>query len=339
MHLLEVRDLQTVFQTDGKRSGQSTMYRFSPIPGEIVAFVGESGSGKSVTQMSILKLVEEPGKIVGGEVLYNGRNILAFDDDSPEMRKIRGGEIGMIFQEPMTSLNPVITIGKQITEMIAGHSDSSREKALEKAIALLGSVGIPDAEKRINDYPHQFSGGMRQRIMIAMAMAAEPKILIADEATVVEDGAVAVGSDGHGLIPLTGDVLVRILDGEVHGHEVGGADGQRGAVLGAQLLPVGADGAGAVVPAEDGRRGILAHQNGVAVVADRDLLPVSSGLDVDDVGFAVVGAGRRWLPARWCSPPCRPGPPAAPIRRRAVRARRGPCLRGSGPNPGRGSEG
>lgn len=187
MHLLEVRDLQTVFQTDGKKIRAVNHVSFFTDPGEIVAFVGESGSGKSVTQMSILKLVEEPGKIVGGEVLYNGRNILAFDDDSPEMRKIRGGEIGMIFQEPMTSLNPVITIGKQITEMIAGHSDSSREKALEKAIALLGSVGIPDAEKRINDYPHQFSGGMRQRIMIAMAMAAEPKILIADEATTALD--------------------------------------------------------------------------------------------------------------------------------------------------------
>lgn len=187
MHLLEVRDLQTVFQTDGKKIRAVNHVSFFTDPGEIVAFVGESGSGKSVTQMSILKLVEEPGKIVGGEVLYKGRNILAFDDDSPEMRKIRGGEIGMIFQEPMTSLNPVITIGKQITEMIAGHSDSSREKALEKAIALLKSVGIPDAEKRINDYPHQFSGGMRQRIMIAMAMAAEPKILIADEATTALD--------------------------------------------------------------------------------------------------------------------------------------------------------
>lgn len=187
MHLLEVRDLQTVFQTDGKKIRAVNHVSFFTDPGEIVAFVGESGSGKSVTQMSILKLIEEPGKIVGGEVLYKGKNILAFDDNSPEMRKIRGGEIGMIFQEPMTSLNPVISIGKQITEMIAGHSDGKKEPAAEKAVELLRSVGIPDAEKRINDYPHQFSGGMRQRIMIAMAMAAEPKILIADEATTALD--------------------------------------------------------------------------------------------------------------------------------------------------------
>lgn len=187
MHLLEVHDLQTIFQSDGKMVRAVNHVSFYTDPGEIVAFVGESGSGKSVTQMSILKLVDEPGKIVGGKVLYNGQDILKFEDNSSEMRKIRGGEIGMIFQEPMTSLNPVISIGKQITEMIVSHSQCGKEKAIEVAKELLKSVGITDVERRINDYPHQFSGGMRQRIMIAMAMAAEPKILIADEATTALD--------------------------------------------------------------------------------------------------------------------------------------------------------
>ncbi len=187
MHLLEVHDLQTMFQSGDKKVKAVNHVSFFTDPGEIVAFVGESGSGKSVTQMSILKLVEEPGKIVGGSVFYQGKDILKLNDNGSEMRNIRGGEIGMIFQEPMTSLNPVISIGKQIAEMITGHSDCGREKAIERAKELLKSVGIPDVEKRIHDYPHQFSGGMRQRIMIAMAMAAEPKILIADEATTALD--------------------------------------------------------------------------------------------------------------------------------------------------------
>lgn len=159
---------------------------FDIYKGEVLGIVGESGSGKSVTAYSITRLVPDPpGKIVNGEVLFNGVDLLKLTYE--EMHKYRGNEIAMIFQEPMTSLNPVMKIGEQITEVILRHEDISKEEAEKKAIEMLDAVGISDAEKRLNEYPHQFSGGMRQRVMIAMALACNPSLLIADEPTTALD--------------------------------------------------------------------------------------------------------------------------------------------------------
>jgi peptide/nickel transport system ATP-binding protein len=159
---------------------------FDIYEGEVLGIVGESGSGKSVTAYSINRLIPDPpGKIVGGEVLYRGIDLLKLSYE--EMQKYRGKEISMIFQEPMTSLNPVMKIGKQLIEVIIQHEKVDEEEANKKSIALIEAVGIPDAEKRMNDYPHQFSGGMRQRVMIAMALACNPSLLIADEPTTALD--------------------------------------------------------------------------------------------------------------------------------------------------------
>jgi len=159
---------------------------FDIFEGEVLGIVGESGSGKSVTAYSINRLIPDPpGKIVGGEVLYRGVDLLKLSYE--EMQKYRGKEISMIFQEPMTSLNPVMKIGKQLTEVILQHEKIDEDGALKKSIALIEAVGIPDAEKRMQDYPHQFSGGMRQRVMIAMALACNPSLLIADEPTTALD--------------------------------------------------------------------------------------------------------------------------------------------------------
>jgi oligopeptide/dipeptide ABC transporter ATP-binding protein len=159
---------------------------FDIYEGEVLGIVGESGSGKSVTAYSLTRLVPDPpGKIVAGEVLFKGTDMLKLSYD--EMKKYRGFEISMIFQEPMTSLNPVMKIGDQITEVIFTHEDVSKEEAEKKAIEMLEAVGIPDADKRMKDYPHQFSGGMRQRVMIAMALACNPSLLIADEPTTALD--------------------------------------------------------------------------------------------------------------------------------------------------------
>lgn len=186
--LLEVKNLRTEFHIDGKRIHSVAGVSYYINEGEIVSFVGESGSGKSVTQMSGLQLVPTPpGKITGGEVLYKGINLLDLHPESEELRSIRGGEIGFIFQEPMTSLNPVLTIGEQIIESVMLHLKLSKADARKQAIETLKKVGIPDAEARIDDYPHQFSGGMRQRVMIAMALAVKPKIIIADEVTTALD--------------------------------------------------------------------------------------------------------------------------------------------------------
>ncbi|WP_102346265.1 ABC transporter ATP-binding protein [Bacillus sp. Marseille-P3661] len=187
-HLLEVNQLKTEFNVDGNRVQAVDGVSYYIDEGEIVCFVGESGCGKSITQMSGLQLIPTPpGKIVGGEVLYKGVNLLKLKPESEEIRKIRGGEIGFIFQEPMTSLNPVLTIGEQIMESIILHLKVNRAEARKRAIEVIQKVGIPDAETRIDDYPHQFSGGMRQRIMIAMVLSINPKILIADEATTALD--------------------------------------------------------------------------------------------------------------------------------------------------------
>lgn len=185
-HLLEVKNLQTQFTVDRNVVKAVDGVSYYVDEGEVVAIVGESGSGKSVTQYSGIQLIPTPpGKIVGGEVLFNGKNLLQLSGE--ELRQVRGGEIGVVFQEPMTSLNPVLTIGYQIIETIVLHLKMNKKDARKHAIELLKSVGIPDAEERIDYYPHQFSGGMRQRVCIAMAMACNPKILIADEATTALD--------------------------------------------------------------------------------------------------------------------------------------------------------
>ncbi len=184
--ILEVRDLKTVFQTRRGEIHAVNSVSFSLKPGELLGVVGESGSGKSVTMMSLLRLLPSPpAETRGGSVKFNGRSLL---DLSPaEMRRVRGREIGFIFQDPMTSLNPVLTVGFQITELLRRHLGYSRSKAKHRAANLLDLVGIPDARKRLSDFPHQFSGGMRQRVMIAIALACDPKVLIADEPTTALD--------------------------------------------------------------------------------------------------------------------------------------------------------
>ncbi len=183
--LLELRDLHTQFFTQGGVVKAVDGVSLHLNRGETLGIVGESGCGKTVTALSILRLIPEPGRIVSGEILYQGRNILDMDED--EVREIRGGAISMIFQDPMTSLNPVLRIGDQIEEAMTAHRKFSRDQAATRTVELLKQVGIPAAESRARDYPHQFSGGMRQRAMIAMALANEPSILIADEPTTALD--------------------------------------------------------------------------------------------------------------------------------------------------------
>lgn len=188
-HLLEIKNIETCFKTDGQLVKAVDGVSMYLNPGEIIGIVGESGSGKSVTMMSMLQLISSPGKITGGEVYIQGndKNMLEYGPESEEMRQMRGGKVSMIFQEPMTSLNPVLTIGYQIQENIMEHLKLSKEDAKKRTIEMLKLVNIPDAEQRFNYYPQQFSGGMRQRIMIAMAMASKPTVLVADEATTALD--------------------------------------------------------------------------------------------------------------------------------------------------------
>jgi len=184
--LLRVDDLKTHFFTDDGVVRAVDGVSFELRAGETLAVVGESGSGKSVTALSILRLVPQPpGRIVGGRMIFRDRDLLALRP--AEMRQIRGKEISMIFQEPMTSLNPVYTIGNQIAETIRCHKNRSRSEALEEAVEMLRVVQIPAPERRVREYPHQLSGGMRQRVMIAMALACEPNVLIADEPTTALD--------------------------------------------------------------------------------------------------------------------------------------------------------
>ena len=185
MKLLEVKDLKTYFYTDEGVVKSVDGVSFSVDKGETLGVVGESGCGKSITSMSIMQLIGKPGKIVNGEIDFKGENLL--NKDKEEMRKIRGKEIAMIFQEPMTSLNPVYTVGQQIMEADLIHEDMTKEQARERAIQMLDLVKIPDAEKRLNSYPHEFSGGMRQRVMIAMALSCNPEFLICDEPTTALD--------------------------------------------------------------------------------------------------------------------------------------------------------
>jgi oligopeptide/dipeptide ABC transporter ATP-binding protein len=184
--LLEVKDLHTEFRTGAGLVRAVDGISYTVEPGETVAIVGESGSGKSVSALSVLRLIPDPpGRITGGEIRFGGRDILQLSD--AEMREVRGGEIGMVFQEPMTSLNPVLTIGRQITETLEQHRGMNPAASHRRAVELLGLVGIADAQRRLRQYPHQLSGGMRQRVMIAMALACDPKLIIADEPTTALD--------------------------------------------------------------------------------------------------------------------------------------------------------
>jgi len=184
--LLEIRGLRTHFFTEAGVAKAVDGVDLSIYPGEVLGLVGESGSGKSVTALSVLRLIPDPpGKIVTGEIYFRGRDLLKVDYD--EIRDVRGKEIGMIFQEPMTSLNPVFTIGFQLMEVYLQHEDISKKEAFDRSVEMLRLVGINDGAERMKQYPHQFSGGQRQRIMIAMALALNPALLIADEPTTALD--------------------------------------------------------------------------------------------------------------------------------------------------------
>ena len=184
--LLDVRNLRTHFHTSTGVVRAVDGVSWDVRKGETVALVGESGCGKSVSALSVMRLVSAPaGRIVGGEIIFKGRNLLALSEE--EMRRVRGREIGMIFQEPMTSLNPVLTIGRQLTETVETHLGMTSAQAQARAVELLSLVGIPDGARRLRQFPHQFSGGMRQRIMIAMALACDPALVLADEPTTALD--------------------------------------------------------------------------------------------------------------------------------------------------------
>ncbi len=182
--ILRVEHLTTVFDAAGGQVRAVNDVSFEIAPGETLGLVGESGSGKSVTALSIVRLVQPPGRIASGRIVFDGRDLLALDDGA--MRQVRGAGIGFIFQEPMTALNPVFTIGDQIAEALIVHGRSKRE-AWAEAVTLLDAVRIPDAAARVRDYPHQLSGGMRQRVMIAIALACRPRLVIADEPTTALD--------------------------------------------------------------------------------------------------------------------------------------------------------
>ena len=184
-YILQVKDLHTSFATDAGEVRAVNGVSFNLEPGKTLGIVGESGSGKSVTSYSIMQILAETGKITGGEVLYRGEDISKWNEK--QMQKFRGEKCSIIFQDPMTSLNPVYTIGNQICEMILLHTNKSKQEARERAKELLTLVGINEPEKRLKQYPHELSGGMRQRVMIAIALACEPKLLIADEPTTALD--------------------------------------------------------------------------------------------------------------------------------------------------------
>ena len=184
--LIQVKNLKTYFHTEAGTAKAVDNVSFDIYKGEVLGIVGESGSGKSVTSLSINRLIPNPpGEIVGGKIIYNDIDLLKLSYD--EMKDIRGKEIAMIFQEPMTSLNPVLKIGTQMNEILIKHYEMNEEEATKKSIEMLTAVGIPSPEQRIGEYPHQFSGGMRQRVMIAMALQCNPSLLIADEPTTALD--------------------------------------------------------------------------------------------------------------------------------------------------------
>jgi len=184
-NILEVRHLSTKFFTRSGQINAADDVSFNIVRGSTVALVGESGSGKSVTSLSIMRLISPPGRVTAGEIMFDGTDLLKINDE--QMRRIRGRDIAMIFQDPMTSLNPVYTVGDQVSEAIQLHERVPRKQAWSNAIEMMKRVKIPDAAKRARDYPHQLSGGMRQRVMIAMALSCKPKLLIADEPTTALD--------------------------------------------------------------------------------------------------------------------------------------------------------
>jgi peptide/nickel transport system ATP-binding protein len=185
MALLEVRDLGMVFPTDAGDARAVDGVSFSVDRGRVLGLVGESGCGKTMTALCLMRLVPPPGRIVGGQVRFQGRDLLGLPEHA--MRALRGAQMAMIFQEPMTALNPVLTAGSQVAEAVFLHRGVSRPQAWARAVELLGEVGIPDPARRARDYPHQLSGGMRQRVMIAMAIACDPLLLLADEPTTAVD--------------------------------------------------------------------------------------------------------------------------------------------------------
>ncbi len=186
MALLEIRDLVTQFKTAAGTVQAVDGISYTVEEGETVAVVGESGCGKSVSALSVLRLIPNPpGRIAGGSIRFMGRNLLSLGEE--EIREIRGRDIGMVFQEPMTSLNPVLSVGMQLTETILRHRKATPAVARERALELLRMVGIPEPERRLRQYPHHLSGGMRQRVMIALALSCEPKLIIADEPTTALD--------------------------------------------------------------------------------------------------------------------------------------------------------
>lgn len=183
--IIEVKNLETTFQTKAGPVKAVNNVSYSIHKGKTLGIVGESGCGKSVTSFSVMRLIEHPGKVTGGQVLLNGRDLLKLSE--PEMEQVRGGEMAMIFQEPMTALNPVMTIGRQMDEQIIKHNGCTAKESQDRAIEMLKLVGIPSPGDRYHTYPHQLSGGMRQRAMIAMALSCEPQFLIADEPTTALD--------------------------------------------------------------------------------------------------------------------------------------------------------
>ncbi|HEX7310446.1 MAG TPA: ABC transporter ATP-binding protein [Gaiellaceae bacterium] len=183
--LLEVRDLRVSFRTESGLVCAVDGLSFSIALGEVLGIVGESGSGKTVSMLTVMRLIRDPNAIAEGQVLYRGRDLMRLSQS--EMRKVRGSEIAMIFQDPLTALTPVYTVGWQIAEQLRAHQSLTRRQAHARALELMAEVGIPKATRRIDDYPHQFSGGMRQRVMIAMALSCNPSLLIADEPTTALD--------------------------------------------------------------------------------------------------------------------------------------------------------
>jgi ABC-type dipeptide/oligopeptide/nickel transport system ATPase component len=184
--LLDVRDLRVSFPMANGMTEAVRGVSFSVAPGEAIGIVGESGSGKSVSALAVMRLVAQPGRITGGEILFEGRDLAALDEKA--MRTVRGRHISMVFQDPLSSLNPAFTIGQQLVDTVRAHRPAAtREAARDRAVEVLELVGITEAGRRLTSYPHEFSGGMRQRVMIALAIACEPKLLIADEPTTALD--------------------------------------------------------------------------------------------------------------------------------------------------------
>ncbi|HWU42946.1 MAG TPA: ABC transporter ATP-binding protein, partial [Bdellovibrio sp.] len=184
-NIVEVKNLETTFATKAGPFKAVNNISYEIPKGKTLGIVGESGCGKSVTSYSLMRLIQTPGRVTGGQVLLNGRDVLKLSE--PQMEEVRGGEMAMIFQEPMTALNPVLTIGFQMDEQIMKHKKCSAKESKERAIEMLRVVGIPSPEERYHSYPHQLSGGMRQRAMIAMALSCDPTFLIADEPTTALD--------------------------------------------------------------------------------------------------------------------------------------------------------